>query len=104
MAVMVYRLIIKILIMTIQMNFDPIPVNRACNWMAVISSSSIIRSSTILCISRVIFEGLPEPGLLAMDPVVINFLINFAIPIREVVTVPSSFSSFAIVGGRYPCW
>ena len=51
------------------------------SWWADVSSSVCIRSSTISLTSAVIFEGLPDPARLPIDPVCRYFAINLLIPL-----------------------
>ena len=70
---------------------------------AVVSSSALIRSSTIRLTSGVILDSRPLPGRRAMVPVSRYHLRNFAIPRLLQADMPSSWSSLAIVGALNPC-
>ena len=69
--------------------------------MGRISSSSLIRSSTIRLISAVILLGRPEPGCLAIVPVAWYTFRNFATPYLEQLNLSSS-SALAMDGGFKP--
>ena len=63
--------------------------SRACNWTAVVSSSSLILCSASAFTGAVIFVGQPEPGLLSMLFVSLCFCRNLCIPIQLAIK-PSS--------------
>lgn len=76
----------------------PFSLSSRCSWWAVVSSSALICCSTMVMISAVIFEGLPDPGHRAIDPVAWYTFKNLWIPTLEHCKF-SWCSSFLIVEG-----
>ena len=73
----------------------------ACNWTAVVLSSSLICHSTSAFTAALIFIGRREPGLLSMLFVSLCFCRNLCIPIWLAIK-PSSRNMRQIVGGLQP--
>ena len=73
----------------------------ARSWMAVVSSSALMASSTIAFTAAVCFDRLPLPARRSMEPVAFTRNINFATPLL-LTMIPSSSSSLAIVGAHKP--
>ena len=82
--------------------WQPHDDSKAWSCIAVVSLSSCIFASTNAFTSAVIFVSVPEPGVVAIDPVSSYFDKNFAIPTQDNESC-SFCSSKQIVGARYPC-
>lgn len=80
----------------------PLSFSNLWSWVAVDSSSFSICWSTNSLTHRVIFNILPDPGLLTVEPVFLYTFRNFQTPTIDTCMPSSSNSNFAIVYGFSP--